>query len=151
MSLYLNLLWKIKNFALSVLQYKTIGVRALVVKNGKVLLVKHTYMPDWFTIGGGVDKGETPIVAIQRELVEEAGVKCLRKPKLFGVYYNSTLKREDYVVFYIVDKFKLVKSNSPEIEDAQWFDLKNLPKDATKATKNRVAEYLGLKANTEQW
>lgn len=151
MKLYLNFLWKIQNFILSVLRYKTIGTRALVVKDGKVLLVKHSYMPEWYTIGGGVDRGETPVAAIQRELMEEAGVQCMSAPKLFGVYYNPNLKREDYVVFYIIEKFKRGKSNSPEIIDAQWFDLKKLPKDAAESTKNRVAEYMGTKKITEEW
>ncbi|WP_051131935.1 NUDIX domain-containing protein [Legionella tunisiensis] len=72
--------------------HKTIGARALVINEDKVLLVKHSYTPGWYTIGGAVEKGETPIEAVQRELFEEVGVKCLTLPKLFSVYHNHREK-----------------------------------------------------------
>jgi mutator protein MutT len=151
MNTFWNLIFKIRNFLLAVFQYKTVGARALIVKDGKALLIKHTYMPDWYTPGGGIDKGETPIAAVQRELMEEVGVKCLSAPKLFGIYYNYWLKRDDYVAFYIVEDFERRESNSPEIAEIQWFDLNNLPDDAAPSTKSRIAEYLGTMDKTEIW
>jgi hypothetical protein len=68
-----------------------------------------------------------------------------------ALYYNSSLKRDDYVLFYVVKTFKRTASNSSEIAETQWFDLKSLPKDASKATKNRVSEYLGIKSGDGTW
>jgi len=77
----------IKNFVYSLLDKKTIGARALVVDNDKILLVEHTYMHGWYTIGGGVEKGETPQQTILRELLEEVGI-IAKSVKLFNVYHS---------------------------------------------------------------
>ncbi len=53
----------------------TLGVRAVVTDQaGRVLLVKHTYLPGWWLPGGGVDRSETTHAAVVRELLEEAGL-----------------------------------------------------------------------------
>ncbi len=51
-----NIFLKIKSFLLSLFIKRTVGARALVIKEDEILLVKHTYMPMWYTIGGGVEK-----------------------------------------------------------------------------------------------
>jgi len=130
---------------------KTIGARALVVDNNKVLFIKHTYQKGWFTIGGAVEKNETPLQAIQRELLEEVGVISLTPPELFGLYYNDFEKRDDYVAFYIVKSFKMEESNSPEIADMQWFPFDSLPEDITPATKRRLQEFLGQREKSDKW
>lgn len=144
-------LWQIKKIILSVFGHKTIGARALVINDDKVLLVKHSYTPGWYTIGGAVEKGETPVEAVQRELFEEVGVKCLTLPKLFSVYHNHREKRDDYVVFYLVDKFEKELVSSTEILDAQWFELHALPHDISPATQRRIDEYIGVRKVDERW
>lgn len=146
-----NYLWQIKKIILSLLGHKTVGARALVINDNKVLLVKHSYTPGWYTIGGAVEKGETPVEAVQRELFEEVGVKCLTLPKLFSVYHNHREKRDDYVVFYLVDKFEKEWVSSDEILDAQWFELQALPHDISPATQRRIDEYIGTRMVDECW
>ena len=145
-------LWKIKNIIFSLLSYKTIGARAIVINDGKVLLVRHTYMDSkWYTVGGGVEKGETPMQAVKRELMEEVGVRCLQMPRLFGVYYSNYEKRDDYVVLYIVDKFEQEHANSTEILEMKWFPLQQLPADISLATKRRIDEFLGIRVVEDRW
>ncbi len=146
-----NLLYKMHNTLLSVFSKKTIGARALVVRDHKVFLIYHTYVPDWYSIGGAVDKGETPIEAVERELFEEVGIKCTQKPQLFGIYYNPKSDRDDYVVFYIVKDFEQVAVTSPEILKAEWFSLDALPDDLSPGTKRRIEEYLGKREIDERW
>ena len=130
-----NFIWKIKNKFLSLFTRKTIGARALVIKNGNILLVKHSYIEQWYSIGGGVEKGETPIEAVTRELLEEVGITCLNKPKLFNIYLNNREKRDDYVALYIVEEFTQETVISPEIKAVEWFEISNLPQDISPATK----------------
>lgn len=146
-----NYLWRIKYFLFSCLVRKTLGARALVIAGNTVLLVKHSYTPGWYTIGGSIERGETPIEALQRELLEEVGVSCLTLPKLINVYHSKHAKRDDYVMFYLVNDFKKIPVNSGEILEEKWFELQNLPSDISPATKRRIEEYLGLRRLEEQW
>jgi len=51
------------------------GVKALVVTPaGRIVLVRHSYMPGWHFPGGGLKRGETPEQAVVRELREEIGL-----------------------------------------------------------------------------
>lgn len=109
-------------------------------------------MPDWHTIGGGVDPGESSLEAIKRELQEEVGIDVIEDPSLFGFYYNPYHKRDDYVAFYICKKFNRNNSvTSPEISEAKWFSLNSLPSDTSPGTKRRIEEYLGMRPLSDVW
>lgn len=142
---------EIRNRLFRAVGAKTVGARALVIHDDQVLLVKHTYQRGWYTIGGMVDKGETTLQAVSRELFEEVGLTLLEKPELFGIYHSNREKRDDYIAFYTVKKFNLTENFSPEIADKQWFPLNNMPKEATPATKRRVEEYLGTREKSDKW
>src|SRR5690348_9559012 len=80
----------------------TLGVRAAAFDGeGRIFLVRHSYMPGWYLPGGGVDVGETTDTAIERELLEEGGILLAAPPELFGLYLNKTISRRDHVAFYI--------------------------------------------------
>lgn len=140
-----------KNGLFSFLRLRSIGARAMVIKDNQILLVKHTYRPKWYTVGGGVDARESMIDAVKREVWEEAGIVCKQEPKLFGVYFNIYKRRDDYIALYVVNDFEEHPSSSLEIKEKRWFPLNALPEDATESTKRRVAEYLGQIKQTEQW
>lgn len=68
--------------------------RALVIKDGKLLLLKaqyHTGQFNYFFPGGGVDEGETPKQAATREAQEEYGVIVKPTTYLGCQYYNVSL------------------------------------------------------------
>lgn len=144
-------LGQLKSVLISFFVKKTVGARALVIKDGKVLLIKHSYAPGWYTIGGAVDKGETPIVAVQRELDEEVGIQCLTPPKLFSVYLNLREKRDDYVILYLIENFSKQQINSIEVAEEKWFKLDELPHDISPATLRRIEEFRGIRIINEQW
>ncbi|ARG97124.1 NUDIX domain-containing protein [Legionella micdadei] len=146
-----NFLGRIKSFVFSLFVDKRVGARALVIQENRVLLIKHTYVTGWYTIGGAIEAGETPIQAVQRELWEEAGITCLALPKLFSVYHSNHENRDDYIVLYLVEQFEKKPVRSFEILDEQWFDLKNLPEDISPATKRRIEEYIGNRVIDERW
>lgn len=68
-----------------VLRPITIGVRMVVMRDGAVLLVRHTYQTGWFFPGGGMNRGETPREAAEREAWEEAGIRCSEPPRLVDI------------------------------------------------------------------
>ncbi len=123
----------------------TLGVRGLVIDSeDRVLLVRHTYVPGFYLPGGGVERGETMMQALARELQEEGGVHLLSAPSLQGVYLNRRASPRDHVALYVVRHFHHEGPRQPdrEIAEAAFFPLDDLPPDATPATRARIAEVL---------
>src|SRR5262249_61670958 len=64
----------------------TLGVRAVVIDaGGKVFLVRHSYVSGWHLPGGGVERGETLVQALARELSEEGNIEVVDAPRFHGV------------------------------------------------------------------
>jgi 8-oxo-dGTP pyrophosphatase MutT (NUDIX family) len=130
----------------------TIGARAIILnQDNQVLLVKHTYQPHWYIPGGGVKKGESTKAALLRELKEEVGLTAIEEPILFGIYHHLYLQVNDYPVVYVVKKFSLTKTFSPEIENTGWFDYAALPEMTSPGTKRRLSEYFTNQTPSEKW
>lgn len=131
----------------------TLGVRAMVIdKGGSLLLVRHSYSPGWQFPGGGVERGETAITSLVRELQEEAAVRLTGEPQLFGFYSNEAHFRGDHVAFYIVREFA-VRPFIPtrEISDARFFSANSLPPDTTEATLRRIVEVQESTPRSPHW
>lgn len=67
-----------------------VAVRALIVQNNRILLVKEAIGGTWWAFpGGGVDHGETVESSFVREIEEELGVPAKEVSSDFEiVYYN---------------------------------------------------------------
>ena len=75
---------------------------------GRVFLVKHSYVSGWHMPGGGVEKGETLLAALERELREEGNIEVSEPPVLYAVYFNKRISRRDHVALYIVRQFRQI-------------------------------------------
>lgn len=131
----------------------TLGVRAACFnEKGEVFLVRHTYMPGWYLPGGGVERGETAMQAVIKEIREEGNLEATAPPSLFHAYYNSRASRRDHVLLYRAE----VRQTAPrrpdyEIAECGFFDPRALPADATTGTRSRLDELAGLRPPSDIW
>ncbi len=134
---------------------KTLGVRAVVLDDeGRVLMVRHTYVAGWWLPGGGVDAGETCEAAVRRELVEEAGVRATAAPRLLSIHSNDRRFRGDHVLLYRLDPGGWEPCPSTalqEIAEVGWFDPGALPEGATPGSRARIAEALDDAPADAEW
>ncbi len=121
----------------------TLGVRGVVTGEGdSVLLVRHGYVSGWHFPGGGVEVGESCLVALGRELEEEACVALRGEPVLHGLFYNERPSRRDHVAVYVIRDFVVLGERKPdrEIAEARFFSRSALPDGTTAGTRARLAE-----------
>ncbi|OOO36232.1 NUDIX domain-containing protein [Agrobacterium sp. YIC 4121] len=131
----------------------TLGVRAACFdEKGRIFLVRHTYLPGWYLPGGGVERGETLLVALHKEIREEGNLEAASRPELFHVYLNLEGSNRDHVALYRLDVTQ-TKSKKPdhEIAESGFFDLSKLPEGVTAATRRRLAELAGEAAIADHW
>lgn len=133
----------------------TLGVRAAVFDgDGRIFLVKHSYMPGWYLPGGGVEPGETMEAAAVRELKEEGGFELTGPVELFGVYLQAAVSRRDHVALYVCDAWRQPappRVPNMEIVAVGFFAPDALPEGTTPATRRRLAEIAGAQARSPEW
>jgi 8-oxo-dGTP pyrophosphatase MutT (NUDIX family) len=132
----------------------TLGVRAIVIDgDGRLLLVRHTYVAGWHLPGGGVEPGETAVAALARELVEETGAEITAPPQLAGVYFNGHVSKRDHVLVYVVRGFRQPVPPPPnrEIAALGFFALDALPNDTTAGSRARIAEIMLGTPARDRW
>ncbi|NUS69255.1 MAG: NUDIX domain-containing protein [Ensifer adhaerens] len=151
---YLRLLMRLAHGYYAVARGMTMGVRAACFDGeGRVFLVRHSYLPGWHLPGGGLDRDEASIDGLLRELREEGNLDVSAPPELIQVYYNRRTSRRDHVVFYRCDGVSQSAPKTPDLEisDSGFFALDALPDDTTPATRRRLAELAGDVAIDRYW
>jgi len=132
----------------------TLGVRcATFDAQGRVFLVRHTYVPGWHLPGGGVDVGETIFEAVEKELREEGNIHLMAAPDLFGFYYNARIYRRDHVALFIAREWSQPSLPEPNAEIAEhgWFAPQELPRGTGDATRRRLQEIAGAQPPSPVW
>lgn len=97
----------------------TQSVAAVCIHEGRVLLARHTYGPGKGRLiipGGYIEKGETPMEAVKREYLEEAGV-IIEPKELIGVRFNA---KDWYVVFRAEYVSGRARSDGDENDEVLW-------------------------------
>jgi ADP-ribose pyrophosphatase YjhB (NUDIX family) len=132
----------------------TLGVRGLVIdEQGRIFLIKHSYVSGWHLPGGGVEAGETLEQALVRELREEGNIEMTEPPRLHGVFYNDRMSRRDHVALFVVRAFRQPAAPvaDREIVGHGFFAIDRLPNDTTAATRARIIEVLGGAPVSARW
>ena len=132
----------------------TLGARAMVIDGeGRIFLIKHSYVAGWHLPGGGVETGETFLKALTRELAEEGNIVLTAPPVLHGIFFNGSASRRDHVALYIVREFRQDAVPVPgyEIVAHGYFAPDKLPEGTTRATRARIAEVFGGAKVSEVW
>ncbi len=132
----------------------TLGVRAAIFDaGGQVFLVRHSYVPGWYLPGGGVEAGETVGWAIEREVMEESGIRLEAPPELFGIYLNRIMSPRDHVALFVCRSWSQAEPppRNLEIVDSGFYPVESLPPETTDGTRRRLAEIVGDAERSPEW
>jgi mutator protein MutT len=130
-----------------------VGVGAVIVDGGKVLIVKRKYDPlagQWSLPGGGVELGETLEDSIVREMLEETGLDIEVGP-VIEVFDRITRDDDGSVKYHFVLVDYLCwpvggeLHASSDVADARFVDPSELPQyNLTKKANEVIARALEL-------
>jgi 8-oxo-dGTP pyrophosphatase MutT (NUDIX family) len=106
------------------------GVKCVLTDGERVLLVRHTYGPsDWVMPGGAIKPREEPLLAAQREMHEELGVR-IENWKALGVLTGRMDYRRDTLHCWQAELGnRELTLERAEIDDARWFARDQMPDD----------------------
>ncbi len=108
-----------------------VDVRAIVVREGKILLVREAADGLWCPPGGWADVGDAPSVAVEREVVEETGL-TVRATRLLGLWDRNQhghppIPFHAYKLFFLCEELGGELTPSVETLEVGFFDPADLP------------------------
>ena len=108
-----------------------VSVRGAVFRGGKILLVRERIDGGWCMPGGWADVGDSPSAMVEREVLEESGLR-VRAARLVGVYdkNNEMAQREVmhlYDLVFLCDDLGGEPRPSNETSDARFFGIDEIP------------------------
>ena len=153
-SLFMRLVTRMAHGYFALARGMTMGVRAACFDEvGRVFLVRHSYVPGWHLPGGGIERGETALEALAKEIREEGNLVLGAPPRLVHVYFNRQTSKRDHVLLY---RCEGVTQSTPRLKDreiveAGFFALDALPATTTAATRRRLEEIAGRAPFADCW
>ena len=126
----------------------TVGVRIMLLKDERILLVRHTYMDtdSWYFPGGGLNRGETMEQAARREAWEETGV-IVKDIQLVGIFTLPDSYNTNHNILYASTAYEEPGKDRPaphshEIAACQAFSIHELPVNMAAGQTAQLAEFL---------
>ena len=109
----------------------TLGVRAMIVQDGQVLLVRGHGSTRWTPPGGGMKRGESVREAAVREAREETGCR-VEAERLLGLYLSVHDGMTNHVAVFVCRALSAPTSAlNIEIAEARWWPLDALPDEVS--------------------
>lgn len=130
-------------------------VRAFILRNNRILMVKEAADGLWSLPGGWADVGDTPSEAVRREVEEETGLK-VRVTKLLGVWDRNLhghppLPWHVYKLIFLCEEIGGDLAISHESLDADFFDVNDLPElSLSRIVPEQIAVSLRIATSDEQ-
>lgn len=137
--------------ARALLRPAALGVAgAIVDSQGRVLLVRQTYMRGWRLPGGAIGLGEAPRTAVRRELEEELGLTG-GDVRLFGLYSRRLWWLTHVVALYVIEGAEVHFRPNLEISAICWAEKLAPPEGIAPAAMRRLAELATGTQQDERW
>lgn len=118
------------------------GVSVIVTNlSGDVLLLKHSYGPDvWSLPGGGLGKGEDPLEAARREVREELGLE-LPRIEAIGTLEEVMSGSPHTAHLFAATCDRQPRPDGREVVLARFFPSHSLPEPLGRHTRARIAAW----------
>ncbi|WP_070964380.1 NUDIX hydrolase [Vibrio sonorensis] len=125
---------KVKNLFISESGYPTpkVDLRAAVIKDGQILLVREREDGRWTLPGGWADVCETPSQGVVREVFEESGL-VVDNPRLIAIKdravhdYTPVFAFHIYKFFFLCNYVSGEPTSNIEVSEVGYFSPNNLP------------------------
>jgi 8-oxo-dGTP diphosphatase len=125
------------------------GAYAVLLKGDQVLLTHQAEpVPEFQLPGGGIDPGESPVVALTREVFEETGYR-ISKPRRLGAFRRFTfmpdydLWAEKLCTIYVATPTLRIGPASEPGHEAVWMDIADaVPQLGNAGDRHFAAKFL---------
>ena len=120
----------------------------LIVENENKVCLLRRFNTGWndgkyAVMGGHVEDGENPVVAVIREAKEELGI-VVKEHDLTQVFTLGCSPDHIYIYFKCSKYEGVVKNNEPDqCDDVQFFDVNNLPENMIDQDKLALTHIYG--------
>ena len=128
-----------------------VDVRAVIVRNDKILLVRDPQEQRWSLPGGWAEVGLTPEQSVEKEVVEETGL-TVSNTSLLGVEDNLRDNQPNSIFHAYKLFFACAVDDGPlrtsiETDAVEYHPLRRLPElSVHRSSARQIAHYTGLAA-----
>ncbi len=125
-----------------------VAQKAIIEKEGKVLLMRNRGRQKWELPGGRLQVGETPAEGLAREIKEEFGVPIIvKEPLTTGTFVLARTQEPHFFVVYICELTEPEKEftlDPQEVEEARWVSRDEMaPLDIWEQFREALEVYFG--------